>query len=85
MSHFHFTEDPEYLINQAKKYHALQSRHLKSAEKINLLEPGQRVEHSVFGVGTVLDINMEEESYQILFDGMATPRQIAMKVKMNMV
>jgi len=81
-----FTEVPdEGLINLAKKYHALQSRHLKPAEKLHLFEPGQRVEHSVFGVGTVLDINMEEESYQILFDGMATPRQIAMKVKMNAV
>lgn len=79
-----FTEKPdEDFINSAKKYCALQSRHLKPAEKLNLFEPGQRVEHAVFGTATVLEINMEEESYLVQFDGMPTPRQIAMKVEMK--
>ncbi len=79
-----FTEKPdEDFINSAKKYCALQSRHLKPAEKLNLFEPGQRVEHAVFGTGTLLEINMEEESYLVQFDGMPTPRQIAMKVEMK--
>ena len=41
------------------------------------------MEHAVFGPGTVLEINMEEESYLVQFDGIPTPRQIAMKVEMK--
>ncbi len=79
-----FTKEPdEALINSAKKYYVIQSGHFKPAEKLNLLEPGQRVEHTVFGPGTVIDFNLKEESYQILFDRMVTPRQIAMKVELK--
>ena len=37
------------------------------------------------GAGTILDINLEEESYLVQFDGMATPRQIAMKVRLKVL
>ncbi len=73
-SFLEYTEKPdESLIEGAKKYCVLQSRHLRPAEKLNLFEPGQRVEHAVFGTGTVLEINMEEESYLVHFDSMPTP------------
>ena len=56
---------------------------LRGAAKLNLLEKGQRVEHAILGAGTILDINIDEESYLIQFDGMETPRQIAMKVRLK--
>lgn len=79
-----YTEKPdEALINAARRYCENQSRHLKVAAKLDLLEKGQRVEHAIFGVGTVIDINTDEEGYLIQFDNMETPRQIAMKVRLK--
>ena len=73
------------LVTMVRKYIENESRHLKGAQKLNLLEKGQRVEHAILGAGTILDINLDEESYLVQFDGMATPRQIAMKVRLKVL
>jgi DNA helicase-2/ATP-dependent DNA helicase PcrA len=79
-----FTQVPdERMMTAVRKYIENESRHLKGTEKLNLLEKGQRVEHAILGPGTVLDINLDEESYLVKFDGMETPRQISMKVKLK--
>lgn len=79
-----FTEKPsEDMLRAVRKFIDNDSRHLKGAEKLNLLEKGQRVEHAILGAGTIMDINLEEESYLIQFDEMETPRQIAMKVRLR--
>ena len=79
-----FTEKPdERMMTSIRKFIENDSRHLKGAEKLNLLEKGQRIEHAILGAGTVLDINMDEESYLIKFDDMDTPRQISMKVNLK--
>ena len=81
-----FTEKPdERMMTSIRKFIENDSRHLKGAEKLNLLEKGQRIEHAILGAGTVLDINMYEESYLIGFDEMDTPRQISMKVNLKKV
>ena len=78
-----FTEKPDdNMIKAVRKFIDNDSRHLKGAEKLNLLEKGQRVKHAILGIGTVLDINLDEESYLIKFDEMDTPRQISMKVNL---
>ncbi|WP_022766224.1 ATP-dependent helicase [Butyrivibrio sp. XPD2006] len=79
-----FTQEPsEEMMTRTRKYIENDSRHLKGAVKLDLLEKGQRVEHAILGPGTILDINIDEESYLIQFDGMETPRQIAMKVRLK--
>ncbi len=79
-----FTQVPdERMMTAVRKYIENESRHLKGTEKLNLLEKGQRVEHAILGPGTVLDINLDEESYLVKFDGVETPRQISMKVKLK--
>jgi DNA helicase-2/ATP-dependent DNA helicase PcrA len=81
-----FTEQPnEKMMATVRKYIENESRHLKGAEKLNLLEKGQRVEHAILGAGTILDINLDEESYLVKFDSMETPRQISMKVKLKTI
>ena len=54
-------------------------------ESLNLLEPGQRVEHAVFGTGSVLEVHPKECCYLVAFDRLETPRQISFKVKMTSV
>ena len=79
-----FTKEPsQELIAGVRKYIENDSRHLKGAAKLNLLEKGRRVEHAILGIGTILDINVDEESYLVQFDGMPTPMQIAMKVRLK--
>ena len=79
-----FTSKPdETMMAAVRKFIENDSRHLKGAVKLNLLEKGSRVLHAILGAGTIIDINMEEESYLIKFDEMDTPRQISMKVKLQ--
>lgn len=79
-----FTEKPDKsLIAAAGRYVENNNRHLKVAAKVNLLEKGQRVKHAILGTGTVIDINMDEESYVIQFDEIETPRQIAMRIRLE--
>ncbi|MBE5826156.1 MAG: DNA helicase UvrD [Butyrivibrio sp.] len=81
-----FTEKPdERMMTAVRKFIENDSRHLKGAQKLNLLEKGQRVEHAILGIGTILDINTDEESYLIKFDEMETPRQISMKVRLKAI
>ena len=81
-----FTEKPdENMMVSVRKFIENDSRHLKGAAKLDLLEKGQTVEHAILGKGVIIDINTEEESYLISFEGMETPRQISMKVKLRPV
>ena len=79
-----FTEKPDdSMLMAVRKYIENDSRHLKCSEKLNLLEPGQRVKHVILGSGTILELNIEEQSYLVQFDRMETPRQISFKVKLH--
>ncbi|WP_026499548.1 ATP-dependent helicase [Butyrivibrio sp. WCD2001] len=81
-----FTEKPdEGMIKAVRKFIDNDSRHLKGAEKLNLLEPGQRVKHAILGDGTILELNTADGCYLIQFDEMETPRQISFKVKLTTV
>jgi DNA helicase-2/ATP-dependent DNA helicase PcrA len=78
-----FTSEPdEKMMSAARRFVESESRHLKGAMKLNLHEAGMRVRHAILGEGTVLEINYDEESYLIKFDGMETPRQISCKVRL---
>ena len=79
-----FTDgEVDELLVSARKFIDNDSRHLKGAEKLNLLEPGTRVLHAILGSGIILEINSSEESYLIKFDEMETPRQISFKVNLK--
>jgi DNA helicase-2/ATP-dependent DNA helicase PcrA len=79
-----FTEKPdENMMTFVQKYIDNESRFLKGAEKMNLLEPGQRVKHAILGMGTILELNTEDQCYLVQFDEMETPRQISFKVKLS--
>ena len=48
-----------------------------------LLSPGQRVRHSVFGTGTVLDVDTDKNAHIIQFDDLTTPRALSFKAKLE--
>ncbi len=79
-----FAEPPaDTLIETTRRFIESESRLLMPKEHGNLLEPGQRVEHMVFGAGSVLEVHPKEGCYLIRFDRLETPREISFKVKMT--
>ena len=47
------------------------------------LAAGQRVRHSIFGLGTVLAVDMDRGAYVVQFDQMPTPRSITFRAKLE--
>ena len=81
-----FTQEPdENMMAAVRKFIDNDSRHLKGASKLNLLEPGTRVSHAILGEGTILSLNMDDETYSIKFDEMETPREISFKMRLTIV
>ena len=73
----------EQLIENTRRFIESESKILKKQEDRELFEVGQRVEHAVFGQGTVLEINGKDRCYRVKFDKVETPRMISFKVKMK--
>ena len=48
-----------------------------------ILSPGQRVRHSVFGTGTVLEADPDKGAHIIRFDDLSTPRALSFKAKLE--
>lgn len=44
---------------------------------------GDRVVHAVFGAGRVESVDVEKRAYEVLFDGLDTPRTISFKAKLE--
>ena len=56
---------------------------LDQAEAGPAFEVGSRVKHLVFGTGTIVGIDTERNAYEVHFDGMDTPRSLAMRAKLE--
>ena len=80
-----FDEPPrEGLIKEAKEYIDMKSRYLSTGdEEDSLFDIGDRVEHPVMGLGTILERNANKSAYLIQFDDMPTPRAISYRAKLN--
>ncbi len=52
-------------------------------EEDSLFDIGDRVEHPVMGLGTILERNANKSAYLIQFDDMPTPRAISYRAKLK--
>lgn len=73
----------EGLIKEAREYIELSSRYLLTDETLSHYPVGQKIQHKIFGPGTIVDVDLEKSAYAILFDGMETPRTISFRVKLE--
>ena len=81
-----FTEMPrDSLIADARRYIENSDKSLRAAEEPPALSEGNRVRHSIFGTGTVLEVDTEKKAYLIKFDEIDTPRNITFKAKLNRI
>lgn len=77
-------EPSERLIEDAKSYIKLRDHAMMN--KGNLFySVGQRVKHSVFGLGTIVAVNEEEGNYTIKFDNMETERSLSSKTFLDSI
>lgn len=73
----------ERLIQEAQTAIESSQRYLPENDAQTTLTLGQRVRHSVFGMGTVLDVDLEKSAHVIQFDDLSTPRSISFKAKLE--
>ena len=74
---------PDDLVRRTKEYTELQERFYR--DRSDLLPVGARVRHSVFGTGSITDVDADRGAYQVKFDGMDTERSISFRVKMETI
>lgn len=82
--HLEFTSPPrEGLIKEARAYVENGDRWLKEEENPTVFSKGQRVKNVIFGLGTVIEVNLVKQAYVVEFDEMDTPRTISFKAKLE--
>ena len=80
----HTTPPQEGLIEDARAYIAVNEKNLPENDPATF-EIGQRVRHSIMGIGTVVEIDAAKGAHIIQFDRMETPRAISFKAKLEAV
>lgn len=81
-----YTQKPqEGLIRETKDYLVINERYLADEENQPSLAVGQRVKHSIFGSGTVVDVDLIKAAHLVKFDNIDTPRSISFRAKLEKV
>lgn len=81
-----YTEPPrEGLIKDSYGFIEAAEKGLKDENDPEILPIGTRIEHPVFGQGSILDIDTDKNAYVIQFDKLMTPRTIAFRVKLRIL
>lgn len=81
-----YTQKPqEGLIRETKDYLVINERYLADEENQSSLTVGQRVKHSIFGSGTVVDVDLIKAAHLVKFDNIDTPRSISFRAKLEKV
>ena len=79
-----YTQKPqEGLIRETKDYLVINERYLADEENQSSLAVGQRVKHSIFGSGTVVDVDLIKAAHLVKFDNIDTPRRISFRAKLE--
>ncbi len=79
-----YTQKPqEGWIRETKDYLVINERYLADEENQSSLAVGQRVKHSIFGSGTVVDVDLIKAAHLVKFDNIDTPRSISFRAKLE--
>lgn len=77
-------QQDQRLIAEAQEMIAHSNRYLAPAEE-TLLSPGQRIQHGIFGLGTIVETDRTKNAYVVQFDDMPTSRNISFRAKLEPV
>ena len=67
----------------ARDYIELSGHYLLEDSERQTFSKGQRVRHSIFGLGTVVEVDLDKAAYIVQFDEMETSRNISFRVKLE--
>ncbi len=70
---------------EARRYIDGKERYLEEQEKGASFISGNRIQHPIFGKGTILEVDMERGAYLIRFDEMQTFRSISIRAKLEKI
>lgn len=77
------SEIKDGLVREARDYIEITSRALVDGDALHTFEAGERVRHSIFGPGTVVDEDPVKQVWTVQFDGLDTPRKLSFRVKLE--
>ena len=81
-----YTSPPEdRLIRDAKDYIGWSEKLLPKKDMEGTLPIGQKVNHSAFGEGRILDVDLITRAYLVQFDRMETPRAISFRARLDAI
>ena len=78
-------EPNESLIREAADLIELSEKHLRKENRSELLPENTRVEHMIFGKGTIVSLDMDMQAYEVRFDDQKTERYISFKVNLKVL
>ncbi len=79
-----FTHEPdESTMREARDYAERTSQWMPDNDSDSIFPVGQRVEHMIFGPGTVVEVDLENSAHMVLFDEIGTPRKISFRAKLE--
>lgn len=71
------------LLRDARDYIETMSRFLADEDALPVFRAGDRVNHDVFGPGTILEDDPVKQVWMVQFDDMATPRKLSFRAKLE--
>lgn len=81
-----YTKKPEEkILAKARDYIAFNSRFLLEDSRRQVLNPGQRISHPIFGTGTIAEVDTGKSAYTIQFDNIDTVRTITFRAKLEKI
>lgn len=81
-----FSNPPtEVQMQQAKSAYGFTDKWIAEMSASPDFAVGDRICHSVFGEGTVQDVDLEKRAYIIQFDSLPTPRALSFRVKLQAI
>ena len=79
-----YTQKPrDGLVSMARDYIELSGHYLLEDSERQTFSKGQRVRHRIFGLGTVVEVDLDKAAYIVQFDEMETSRNISFRLKLE--
>ncbi|MCQ2591345.1 MAG: UvrD-helicase domain-containing protein [Treponema sp.] len=78
-------ELPEHILKASKRFIDENSMALEKISALSSLKIGDKVNHSVFGNGIILEIDDTKHIYTVQFEKMPTPRKMSFKAPLKKV
>ncbi|MCR5762835.1 MAG: UvrD-helicase domain-containing protein [Treponema sp.] len=78
-------ELPDELVKNARSYTKDSESYLEKISALAGLEKGDRIQHAILGMGTILEADEVKKQYSIAFDKMPTPRKMSFKAPIKKI